>query len=311
MAEILHKLAAAELEESPERAELAAFLREHGSGETPQDYCQKVRAAIDVVRRTLALYPVRGGGGSGGYDALRAKHRPRIGLSFNGGKDCTVVLHVLLAALAGDIDNVNDTGSSARSTAVSSSSSLRQLVLPFYFSTGDVFPEETTFIESTAANYFLEAGQAPADGSNSVQLLRLDNCSNKEGVSQLVETHGIEAILMGTRSTDPDGRWLSGVFWPSSKGWPPFMRINPCLNWSYQDVWIFLRFFGISYCALYDYGYTSIGSRSTSRPNPHLRATPASNRGDGDCDGKADDGSPEYMPAYKLLDGSLERAGRG
>lgn len=31
------------------------------------------------------------------------------------------------------------------------------------------------------------------------------------------------------------------TFCPSSAGWPPFMRVNPILEWSYHDVWGFLQ----------------------------------------------------------------------
>jgi Phosphoadenosine phosphosulfate reductase family len=56
-------------------------------------------------------------------------------------------------------------------------------------------------------------------------------------------------------------------FCPSSVGWPPFMRVNPVLEWTYADVWAFLRGTAAPYCALYDRGYTSVGGTNNTTPN--------------------------------------------
>ena len=254
---------------------------------TALQFCTKVSQAIDVIGRSMLLYPPRHPATTTSTTATTTeKKRQRIGLSFNGGKDCTVVLHLLLAAL--------EDAKSSTTTTPPKKTTLLDCILPFYFSTQDVFAEELDFVQRTAETFF----------NGKANLLTMADVRNEDGVTTLVENYGIKAFLMGTRSTDPDGRWLNGVFWPSSKGWCPFMRINPCLDWSYHEVWVFLRFFNIEYCTLYDVGFTSIGSKSTSFPNPMLKQAKAKGKGE---ETAAND---EYHPAYLLPDGAQERAGR-
>ena len=57
------------------------------------------------------------------------------------------------------------------------------------------------------------------------------------------------------------------AFCPSSAGWPPFMRLNPILDWGYADVWAFLCTGRVAYCRLYDEGYTSLGGVHNTLPN--------------------------------------------
>lgn len=80
--------------------------------------------------------------------------------------------------------------------------------------------------------------------------------------------------------------------------WPQIMRVNPLLDWSYHDVWEFLRLLAVPYCSLYDEGYTSLGNVKNTKPNPALQIPNVSN------------GRKKYEPAFKLKDGSLERQGR-
>lgn len=84
------------------------------------------------------------------------------------------------------------------------------------------------------------------------------------------------------------------------------------LNREYGHVWHFLRTFNLSYCSLYDQGYTSLGKKSQTFPNPALlRKTPIvaiDNSVTGESDSRST--ATEYWPAYMLSDWTLERAGR-
>lgn len=121
----------------------------------------------------------------------------------------------------------------------------------------------------------------------------------------------IQAVFMGSRRSDPycqnlnafevrtkvlqKTKNLCNFFQPTDRGWPKLMRINAMLDWTCANVWEYLLWKNVPYCSLYERGYTSIGNRNNTRPNPHLEIK--------SCPGT-------YQPAYKLIDDSLERAGR-
>lgn len=113
----------------------------------------------------------------------------------------------------------------------------------------------------------------------------------KREVARFIEDTGVKAIVMGNRRTDPWSKDLEPIC-ESSPGWPVFMRVFPILDWDYHAVWRFLKDNDLSYCKLYDLGYTSLGEKNNSRPNPHLA-----------CDGG-------FKAAHELEDGDWERDSR-
>ncbi|KAL0336919.1 UNVERIFIED_CONTAM: FAD synthase [Sesamum calycinum] len=220
----------------------------------------KYNNAIYVIQRALALYSVE-----------------EVAFSFNGGKDSTVLLHLLRAGYY-----LHKAGTNL-STRDPVNDEITFPIRTIYFESSSAFPEINSFTYDTAFVYKLQ-----------MDIIRLDF---KSGLEALLKDKPIRAIFLGVRIGDPTAVGQE-QFSPSSPGWPPFMRVNPILDWSYRDVWAFLLTCKVQYCSLYDQGYTSIGSIHDTVPNALL------------CHTKTDNSEEKYKPAYLLPDGRLERAGR-
>ncbi|KAH8313998.1 hypothetical protein KR067_012361 [Drosophila pandora] len=203
---------------------------------------------------------------------------------FNGGKDCTVLLDLLMSYL--------------RQECISS-----QEIPMLYIKSGDSFPEIDDFVASCIRNY-------------RVRLVEYDG-SLKEALTHMQEDMPkIKAVFVGSRNTDPYCQNLAPMQ-PTDSDWPPMMRLNPLLEWTYHDVWHYIHINSVPYCSLYDRGYTSIGNRSNTVPNPHLRRPAADSCGcSGVCNSiPATTSQPStttgsYRPAWELADPKQERAGR-
>ncbi|XP_071690629.1 uncharacterized protein [Rutidosis leptorrhynchoides] len=220
----------------------------------------KYNNAINVIQRALALYPIE-----------------EVAFSFNGGKDSTVLLHLLRAGYY--LHSMNCQQSNGDVSNHTSAFPIRTI----YFESPSAFPEINSFTYETASYYGVQ-----------LDIIRQDF---KSGLEALLKTKPTRAIFLGVRFGDPTAVGQE-QFSPSSPGWPPFMRVNPFLDWSYRDVWAFLLTCKVQYCSLYDQGYTSIGSVNDTTPNALLSVNDSTG------------GKEKFKPAYMLTDGRLERAGR-
>ncbi|KAJ3292926.1 FAD1 flavin adenine dinucleotide synthetase [Borealophlyctis nickersoniae] len=214
---------------------------------------EKIRETMGIIREALERY---------GLD--------QVALSFNGGKDCTVLLHLLYAARQEYVRDHPDEAAAALSP-----------IKTLYVTHANPFPEVDDFVDFAVPRYKLDIMKIYGPMKQSLRIF-------------LEKSPNVKAILIGIRRTDPFGENLQS-FQTTDPGWPQIMRVNPILDWDYADIWDALGSMRVPYCILYDYGYTSLGGTDNTLPNPSL-ANPARSCG--------------HDPAYKLRDAASERDGR-
>ncbi|KAL3089610.1 hypothetical protein niasHT_027058 [Heterodera trifolii] len=206
----------------------------------------KIKEAISAINGILDEYGIE-----------------KTAIAFNGGKDSTLLLHLLRICV---------TKKFGADTKISA----------FFIKCDDEFIELVHFVQKMASMYNLDLVELSGPMKHGLALY-------KEKQSHTVAT------MMGTRSTDPIGKYMkSNIQWTDG-GWPKFLRVCPLFDWSYGEVWKGIRDLSISYCSLYDAGFSSLGECTKTTKNPALLIKGTEN---------------SYKPAYTLNDGKLERSNR-
>lgn len=134
------------------------------------------------------------------------------------------------------------------------------------FEEEDPFPECESYMDDLKRNFRME-------------VMTLKNSENltkskfmKAGMIKLVQENKLRAVIMGSRKTDPYCGSLTHFSKSSTDdGWPPFIRVLPIIDWDFKEIWKFFADCKVPYCVLYDKGYTYLGDRQDSVPNPVLR----------------------------------------
>lgn len=213
---------------------------------------EKVKKSLEVLEASIEQHNIE-----------------EIAISYNGGKDCLVMLILLLAAIHKRFLSESNTNPTLN-------------LLPknyrldsVYINSEEPFPQVLKFIDDSTEYYSLNPFTIKS--------------SLKEGFKlYLSEKPKIKTIVVGIRYADPYGSQLE-YEQVTDHDWPSFLRIHPILHWHYVDVWDFIIGCDLEYCLLYDKGYTSIGGVDTTSPNEFLKI------------------GPDFLPAYMLEEYADER----
>ncbi|ESO07761.1 hypothetical protein HELRODRAFT_76281 [Helobdella robusta] len=187
------------------------------------EFCEKLSNSLKILEKCFNSYKL-----------------DEICVGFNGGKDCTALLHLVYAVIIktrGDVSELNC----------------------LYIRRGQPFPEVEHFIKKTVKKY-------------NIKLHTVTGRIKDALISFKSVKPNFKAVIMGTRLTDPHSSHLQD-FSPTDEGWPEYMRVHPILHWTYGELWSFIRNLSLPYCSLYDVGYSSLGSMENTHPNPSLQRT--------------------------------------
>lgn len=242
-------------------ARVKAFLTEtHPPDSLLASVQRRTRISLDVVSSALKRYKLS-----------------ELSVSYNGGKDCLVLLILFLAGL--HPENITGTTNKETEAQIAAAKSIPSI----YALPPDPFDAVEDFVITSAKAYHLAITKYTTSPPASTLRSSFED--------YLTRNPGIRAIFVGTRRTDPHGAQLTH-FDRTDGGWPDFMRVHPVIDWHYTEIWAFIRHLDLNYCSLYDEGYTSLGGTSDTHPNPKLRS------------------GEDYLPAYQLTEDVEERLGR-
>lgn len=210
-----------------------AFLEKQEYSGVIQSTQSHVRAAIGVIEEALRRYgcvehPLSGRGRAKPNIAmintlLTISGPEEISLSYNGGRDCLVLLVLILASLPASSWPSPTSRSPAADADHSKATSNYHPLQAIYIASSDPFPEVEHFATTSAAHYQLDLTRYALPMRCALEAYQGDRPA-------------IKAIFMRTRRTDPRSEFLEN-FSLTDKDWPQLTRVNPVLDWRYAGIW--------------------------------------------------------------------------
>lgn len=190
-------------------AKVEAFLQEDVKTERLRSVQAQTRKSLAIIQEALDKYRSSSLTSTFLFSDTQADFSAyslsSLSLSYNGGKDCLVLLILYLSL-------------------ISHHPNLPSLLPAIYIPPMHPFNSVESFVASSSKHYHLS-------------LTHIQHPSMRLGFTTYLEQYpGVKAILVGTRRTDPHGGDLS-AFDKTDRGWPEFMRCHPVLEWHYAEIW--------------------------------------------------------------------------
>ncbi len=171
-----------------------------------------------------------------------------IAVAWTGGKDSTVILHLVREIFDGEI--------------------------PFRVMFNDStleFPEIYDFINQLKDEWELdliwmkhlpsdlEAYEKATEKEEQMEIMRIAKIN---AINHVQEEHQIKSFLSGIRWDEHEARSDETYFSERDT----HVRVHPILQFTIDDIWSYIRMFNVPYVDLYDKGYKSLGEQPFTNP---------------------------------------------
>jgi len=177
------------------------------------------------------------------------KWRPQqIAIAWTGGKDSTVVLHLVREVFGGKI--------------------------PFRVMFNDStieFPEIYEFVKQYQKEWNLDLlwlKHLPEDlsayqkSSNVDEQMEIMRIAKINALNFALKEYALKAFVVGIRKDEHEARSNETFFSQRSS----HTRVHPILNFTIDDIWSYIRMHNVPYVNLYDKGYKSLGEAPFTHP---------------------------------------------
>ncbi|SSD60550.1 related to FAD synthase [Saccharomycodes ludwigii] len=210
--------------------------------------------------------------------------KDNISISYNGGKDCQVLLIIYLACLYEYFYmaalNFNNLKLDTMNTFNNMNTTVKFALKAVYLRQENTFQIINEFIEESSKKYGLSLYKSNIGSmENSLKEYMIHekwDCN--------YNTKQKAGIIIGIRRSDPYALNLKYIQ-QTDKNWPQFMRLQPLLDWKLRNVWSFLIYSNEPICKLYELGFTSLGGVNNTVRNLYLKKTKCNQNGDKCKDG--------------------------
>lgn len=187
---------------------------------------KKIKKANEIIIRAYKKYPVE-----------------KVVVAWTGGKDSTVLLHLIKNALKKDVP------------------------FPVMFNDSTMeFEEIYDFIKKISNEWRLnlvvvshsekelKEFKAAKDRARKKELSRIMKIN---AMKSFVSKYDVRAFFAGIRWDEHDSRSKESYF---SKR-EDHMRVHPILHFTEKDIWEYIKKYNVPYVVLYDQGYRSLGEK--------------------------------------------------